>query len=71
MIRIQKKIESETLHIPELQPLIGKTVEIIVVEEAAPPGAPAGPPYAAFFALAGQDAVDPEAYQRLRAASQV
>ena len=33
-IHIRKKIDSETLHLPELKPLIGKTVEIIVREEA-------------------------------------
>ena len=32
-IRIRKKIESETLHLPELKPLVGRTVEIIVLEE--------------------------------------
>lgn len=36
-IRIQKRIESETLHLPELRPLIGREVEIIVHEaERAP-----------------------------------
>jgi hypothetical protein len=35
-IHIRKKIDSETLHLPELKPLIGKTVEIIVREEAGP-----------------------------------
>ncbi len=40
-IRIQKRIESETLHLPELRPLIGREVEIIVHETepaAAVPG---------------------------------
>ena len=32
-IRIRKTIESETLHLPELRPLVGRTVEIIVLEE--------------------------------------
>ncbi len=36
-IRIRKKIESEKLDLPELKPLIGKTVEI-TVEEVAPAG---------------------------------
>jgi len=31
-IHIHTKIDSETLHLPELKPLIGKTVEIIVAE---------------------------------------
>jgi len=36
MVRIRRKLESETLHIPELKPLIGKTVEIIIQEEGIP-----------------------------------
>ena len=66
-IRIQKRIDSETLHLPELRPLIGKTVEIEVREGVAAGARP--DPYAALFALAGQDVVDPDAYQKLRAAS--
>ena len=31
-LRIQRQIDSATLTLPELQPLIGKTVEIIVRE---------------------------------------
>jgi hypothetical protein len=71
-IRIRKKIDSDTLHLPELQALVGKTVEIIVLEEnGALPGQ--GPPsrYDAFFALAGQDVVDPDAYKQLRGASMI
>jgi hypothetical protein len=34
-IRIRKRLDSETLQLPELKPLIGKTVEI-TIEEAAP-----------------------------------
>lgn len=30
-IKIKKKIESETLHLPILKPLIGKNVEIIML----------------------------------------
>lgn len=33
-IRIRTKVESDTLHLPELRDLIGKSVEIIVREEA-------------------------------------
>lgn len=36
-IRIRKTLESETLHLPELRPLIGRTVEIIVLEGYGPP----------------------------------
>jgi len=32
-IRIHRKLESETLHLPELRPLVGKNVEIVVQEE--------------------------------------
>ncbi len=32
-IRIRKTIDSETLHLPELKPLVGRTVEIIVLDE--------------------------------------
>jgi hypothetical protein len=32
-IRIRKTIDSETLHLPELKPLIGRTVEITVEEQ--------------------------------------
>jgi hypothetical protein len=33
VIRIHRRIDSETLHLPELRPLLGKTVEIVVTEE--------------------------------------
>ncbi len=36
-VRIRRKIESETLHLPELKPLLGKTVEIIIEERRASP----------------------------------
>jgi hypothetical protein len=36
MVRILRKLDSETLYLPELKPLIGKTVEIIIKEEARP-----------------------------------
>ena len=32
-IRIRRKIDSETLHIPELRGMIGREVEIIVLED--------------------------------------
>jgi hypothetical protein len=34
-IRITRRLDSDTLHLPELKPLIGKSVEIIV-QEAQP-----------------------------------
>jgi len=33
MIHIHRKLDSETLHLPELKPLIGKTVEITIEEK--------------------------------------
>jgi hypothetical protein len=35
-IRIRKKLDSETLYLPELRPLLGRGVEIIVMEEEGP-----------------------------------
>jgi hypothetical protein len=35
-VRSRRKLESDTLHLPELKPLIGKDVEIIVIDETAP-----------------------------------
>lgn len=35
-VRVRRKLESDTLHLPELKPFIGKTVEIIVQEEMTP-----------------------------------
>ena len=37
-IRIRTTLESDTLYLPELKPLIGRAVEIIVIEDA--PAAP-------------------------------
>ena len=34
-IRINTKLDSDTLYLPQVRPLIGKTVEITVREEAA------------------------------------
>ena len=34
-LRIRTRVDSETLHLPELRPLIGKDVEIIVTEDPA------------------------------------
>ncbi len=71
-IRVRKRVDSETLYLPEIKELIGKDVEIVVTEQArdAPPN-PSSSPYDGFFALAGQDVVDPEAYKELRAASMI
>lgn len=70
MIRLRKRLDSDTLHLPELRPLIGKTVEI-TVEEQPQPAETGATPYDAFFALAGTGIIDPEAYKELRAASMI
>jgi hypothetical protein len=36
MVRILRTLDSETLYLPELKSMIGKTVEIIVKEESRP-----------------------------------
>ena len=36
MVRLRRKLDSETLHLPELRSLIGKTVEILVTETTVP-----------------------------------
>ena len=46
-IRITRRLDSETLHLPELRPLIGHDVEIVVTEKngnsaGVAPGASAG-----------------------------
>jgi hypothetical protein len=38
-IRIKIRVDSETLHLPELRPMIGREVEIIVLDECAQPQA--------------------------------
>ncbi len=40
IVRIRRMLESETLHLPEIRPLIGKSVEIIVQEEERPANLP-------------------------------
>src|SRR6266404_3247571 len=64
-IRIRKKIDSETLYLPELRPLVGKTVEIIVREEAAIP-AGTDKTWQALAEAGAQDLVDPEVYKSYR-----
>ncbi|MFL5342285.1 MAG: hypothetical protein ACJ8F7_19230 [Gemmataceae bacterium] len=63
-IRIIRTVESETLHLPELKPFIGKTVEIVVLDES-----PVADRWKPLMDAAGKDLVDPEAYKELRAAS--
>ncbi|HBI45432.1 MAG TPA: hypothetical protein DDY78_21650 [Planctomycetales bacterium] len=41
-IRIRKTIDSDTLHLPELKDMIGRTVEIIILEEPTATIVPSG-----------------------------
>lgn len=63
-IRIRKRIESETLHLPELRDLVGKTVEIIVLEEAATQQAFKDP--GCFENLPPRKPLTPEEWEALR-----
>ena len=66
-IRIHTRLESDTLQLPELKPLVGKDVEIIVLEESgAHPG-----DLTAFFEAAKDVPVDLEALAELREASKI
>jgi hypothetical protein len=71
-IRIHTQLESEILHLPELKPMIGKKVEIIILEDQlTEPVNKELSPWDGLFELSGKDAVDPEAYKQLRAASMI
>jgi hypothetical protein len=63
-IHLTQDLKSDTLKLPELRPLIGKRVEIIIrdlSQQTAPTNS-----WDALQSLAGQDLVDPQAYQQLR-----
>jgi hypothetical protein len=63
-VRIRKHIESETLHLPELSSLLGKDVEIIVIEDQ---GEQTGDQdLQPLFDLAGHIDLDYEAIENLR-----
>jgi hypothetical protein len=62
-IHIRRTLDSDVLHLPELKPLIGKTVEIVVREE---PAAEVGERWRALAEAAGQDLIDPEVYKQYR-----
>ncbi|HZL38264.1 MAG TPA: hypothetical protein VFC78_23315 [Tepidisphaeraceae bacterium] len=68
-VRIRKRLDKAIPELPELTPLIGKNVEIIVLEE----GNAQVPPIdlAAIDAIAGTDAMDFEAVEELRAISEL
>lgn len=65
-IRIRKHVVSETLHLPELKPLIGKDVEILVQEENN-----GGRDLTPLFDLAGNIDLDDAACRDLRRISTI
>ena len=64
-IRIRTHIDSATLHLPEIKDMIGKDVEIIVIEESSK-GNGSKQKLNAFFALAGKIKLDEKAIADLR-----
>jgi len=63
-IHLTRDVQSDTLTLPELQPLIGRKVEIII-RDLSEPSVPRNP-WESLQSLAGQDLVDPDAYRQLR-----
>jgi len=66
-IRIETTIDSDTLYLPQLKPLVGKSVEIIVRERATPIVTPATSDWAAVeAAVRGLEDYDFDAYRKAR-----
>lgn len=63
-LRFHKRIDSETLHLPELKPLVGKVVEIIVLEETRESAQERD--WQALLDVGGKDLIDPEIYKQYR-----
>ncbi|WP_437752564.1 DUF2281 domain-containing protein [Sorangium sp. So ce1389] len=53
VIRIHTQITSDTLHIPELAALVGRNVEVIILEEESAPRSRPTPPTRKLGALRG------------------
>ena len=72
-IRVYRHVDSETLYLPELKELIGKEVEIVVLDgvDRSSPQNVERRDYSALAEIAGQDLIDPEAYKEGRAASMI
>lgn len=68
-VRIKKHIDSDTLHLPELSSMIGKDVNIIIIEEQA--SSAFRQDLAPLFDLAGKIDLDSEAIDRLRKISMI
>jgi hypothetical protein len=63
-IHITQQLNSDTLHLPELRPLIGKTVEITVREAGSPIAGT--DPWQALAELSGKDLVDDQVVEGYR-----
>ncbi len=64
MVHIRRHLDSDTLYLPEVAPMIGKDVEIIVVEE--PSDEALDQDLTPFFELAGNVDLDYDAVSDLR-----
>ena len=64
-IRIRKRLDSDTLHLPELKGMVGKVVEIIILEEPSPSAAATKDP-GCFAALPPRETFDSKALEALR-----
>ena len=62
-IHIRHTLSSDTPHLPELAPFIGKTVEITVRESPDPARPNRWQP---LMDIAGKDLIDPEVYKQQR-----
>ena len=68
-LRIRKRLDSPIPQLPELSPLVGNDVEIIVLEEPAPARQKLG--LSALDAIAGKNALDFDAIDELRRVSKI
>jgi hypothetical protein len=64
-IRIRKRVDSDTLHLPELKQMLGKMVEIVIVEETRTPSEPPQGT-ACLGALLPKATFDPQALEAMR-----
>ncbi|MGB7159919.1 MAG: hypothetical protein WBD40_17770 [Tepidisphaeraceae bacterium] len=67
-IKIERHLDSDTLHLPELKALIGRDVEIIVTEKLP---AQRTSDLSKFFDLAGRIDLDEDAIRALREKSKL
>jgi len=61
-IHLKTRIESETLHLPELRRFLGKTVEIVISESEESEGGK----WATLRNAAGKDLIDPDVASQYR-----